>query len=80
MTLVQGSRVRADAEEAGGADELLLFSGLTGKSQATVFVATSRYQICFEGYPKMLKPSLNFVATVRVHLCELCFLFPRLSH
>uniref|UniRef100_H3CZE0 CD109 molecule n=1 Tax=Tetraodon nigroviridis TaxID=99883 RepID=H3CZE0_TETNG len=41
-------------------------TGLTCNSRTTVFVATSRYDLCFEGHPKMLKPSLSFVAMLKV--------------
>ncbi|XP_059211837.1 CD109 antigen [Centropristis striata] len=41
-------------------------TGLTYNSTAKVMVANSRYNISFEDYSEILKPSLNFTATLKI--------------
>ncbi|XP_071766721.2 CD109 antigen [Centroberyx gerrardi] len=41
-------------------------TGLTYNNTATVSLARCRYKLAFEGYPKILRPSLNFTAKLKV--------------
>ncbi|KAM7368320.1 hypothetical protein PAMP_014548 [Pampus punctatissimus] len=41
-------------------------TGLTCNSIAKVSLAKHRYKLCFEGYPKVLRPSLNFAARLKI--------------
>ncbi|XP_029705401.1 CD109 antigen [Takifugu rubripes] len=41
-------------------------TGFTCNSVTTVSVAKFRYEICFESYTKILRPALNFVATLKI--------------
>ncbi|XP_067429401.1 CD109 antigen [Thunnus thynnus] len=41
-------------------------TGLTYNSTATVSLAKHRYKLSFDGYPKVLRPSLNFAARLKI--------------
>ncbi|KAM9840307.1 CD109 antigen [Aulostomus maculatus] len=41
-------------------------TGLTYDSTATVSLAKHRYKLSFHGYPKILRPSMNFSATLKI--------------
>ncbi|XP_039980771.1 CD109 antigen isoform X2 [Xiphias gladius] len=41
-------------------------TGLTYNSVAKVSLAKHRYKLCFDGYPRILRPSLNFVARLKI--------------
>lgn len=44
--------------------------GLTYNSTAKVSLAKFRYKVSFDGYPQILRPSLNFTARVSISFSE----------